>query len=63
MCPTLPLYGSAEPLQAEITTLTSKAAVAIYNRVRDGRFVWHYADNQAGFADPRCARPGLPRAP
>src|SRR3954447_5112116 len=63
VCPTLPLYANPGPLQDEITTLTSNAAVAIYNRVRDGRLVWHYADNKAGFADPRCARPGLPRAP
>src|SRR3954449_13080865 len=63
VCPTLPLYGNPGALQGEIITLTSNAAVAIYNRVRDSRFVWHYADNKAGFADPRCARPGLPRAP
>jgi hypothetical protein len=62
VCPTLPLYATSGPLRVEITTLTSNAAVAIYNRVRDGRFVWHYADNTAGFGEPRCVRPGLPRA-
>ena len=61
-CPTATLYGSPGPLNVEITTLMSNASVAIYNRVKDGRFVWHYADNKAGFAEPRCVRPGLPRA-
>jgi hypothetical protein len=63
VCPTLPLYATSGPLQVQVTTLTSNAAVAIYNRVRDGRFVWHYADSTAGFGEPRCVRPGLPRAP
>jgi hypothetical protein len=59
-CPTATLYGNPGPLRDEITTLKADAGIAIYNRVRDGRFAWHYADNKAGFADPRCVKPGLP---
>ncbi|MFL6115627.1 MAG: hypothetical protein ACJ786_30405, partial [Catenulispora sp.] len=48
-CPTVTLTGNPGPRGYEIGTLTSGAAIAIYNRVRGDIFVWHYADNAAGF--------------
>lgn len=60
-CSKLTLYGNTgtSGLHDKITTLDSGEAVAIYNKVGSNAiFVWHYADNKNGFADPGCVRPG-----
>jgi hypothetical protein len=36
------------------TTLHSGDRVAIYNKIGKTRFLWHYADNKAGFAKATC---------
>jgi hypothetical protein len=58
-CAKVTLFGNPGG-RDRITTLKSGDAVAMYNKIgRSALFLWHYADNKAGFAKARCATPGL----
>jgi hypothetical protein len=55
----VPHKGSHRPANDKVTTLSTGAQVAQYNRIGDYVFYWEYATNKAGFGKVGCVRGGL----